>query len=46
LEDEGLIERGRQQVTILSRQGLTKASCECYQLIRARVASHLPKTYK
>jgi hypothetical protein len=20
-------------------------SCECYQLVRARVASHLPKTY-
>jgi CRP-like cAMP-binding protein len=46
LEREGLIDRGRQQVTILRRQGLTKASCECYQLIRARVASHLPKTYK
>jgi CRP-like cAMP-binding protein len=46
LEHEGLIDRGRQQVTIISRQGLTKASCECYQLIRARVASHLPKTYK
>ena len=46
LEHEGLIDRGRQQVTIVSRQGLTKASCECYQLIRARVASHLPKTYK
>jgi hypothetical protein len=21
------------------------ASCECYQLVRARVAFHLPKTY-
>jgi CRP-like cAMP-binding protein len=45
LERAGLIERGRQQVTILQRQGLIKASCECYQLVRARVASHLPKTY-
>jgi CRP-like cAMP-binding protein len=45
LERAGLIERGRQQVTILDRQGLTKVSCECYQLVRARVAFYLPKTY-
>ena len=45
LEDAGLIARGRQQVTILDRQGLTKASCECYQLVRTRIAHHLPKTY-
>jgi CRP-like cAMP-binding protein len=45
LERAGLIERGRRQVTILDRQGLTEASCECYQLVRARVAFHLPKTY-
>ena len=29
LERGGLIEGGRQQVTILDRQGLTQASCEC-----------------
>ncbi len=45
LERAGLIERGRRQVTILDRQGLTEESCECYQLVRTRVASHLPKTY-
>jgi CRP-like cAMP-binding protein len=45
LERAGLIERGRQQVTILDRPGLMAASCECYQLVRERVASHLPKTY-
>jgi len=45
LERAGLIARGRRQVTILDRQGLVAASCECYQLVRARVASHLPKTY-
>jgi CRP-like cAMP-binding protein len=44
-ERAGLIERGRRQVTILDRQGLTKASCECYQLVRKRIAFHLPKTY-
>jgi CRP-like cAMP-binding protein len=45
LERAGLIERGRRQVTILDRQGLTETSCECYQLVRARLAFHLPKTY-
>ena len=42
LEHAGLIERGRQQVTILDRQGLIAA---CYELVRARTAHHLPKTY-
>jgi CRP-like cAMP-binding protein len=45
LERAGLIERGRQRVTILDRPGLIEASCECYQLVRTRVAFHLPKTY-
>jgi CRP-like cAMP-binding protein len=45
LEGVGLIARGRREVTILDRQGLIAASCECYRLVRARVASHLPKTY-
>jgi len=45
LERAGLIEQGRRQVTVLDRKGLTKASCECYQLVRARLAYHLPKTY-
>jgi DNA-binding MarR family transcriptional regulator len=45
LEDAGLIERGRRQVTILDRQGLSEESCECYQLVRTRLAFHLPKTY-
>jgi CRP-like cAMP-binding protein len=45
LERAGLIARGRRQVTILKRQGLVKASCECYQLVRARMTFHLPKTY-
>jgi CRP-like cAMP-binding protein len=45
-ERAGLIERGRRQVTILDRQGLTEISCECYQLVRARLAFHLPRTYE
>ena len=45
LEEAGLILRGRGQATILDRQGLIKASCECYQLVRQRVASHLPQSY-
>ena len=43
LEHAGLIERGLRQVTILDRQGLIEGSCECYQLVRTRVAFHLPK---
>ncbi len=45
LERAGLIARGRRQVTILDRQGLLDVSCECYRLVRARVAFHLPRTY-
>jgi len=45
-ERAGLIERGRRQVTIIDRQGLTEASCECYRLVRTRLAFHLPKTYE
>ena len=44
LERAGLIVRGRRQHD-LDRQGLAKASCECYQLVRMRIAQHLPKTY-
>src|SRR5271155_4786313 len=45
LERGGLIARGRRKITILDRQGLMAASCECYQLVRGRVAFHLPKTF-
>ena len=45
LERAGLLLRGRREVTILNRRGLREASCECYQLVRARVTFHLPKTY-
>jgi CRP-like cAMP-binding protein len=45
LEGAGLIVCGRSQVTIIDRQGLEEASCECYRLVRMRVASYLPKTY-
>jgi CRP-like cAMP-binding protein len=45
LERDGLITRGRRQITIIDRKGLLQASCECYPMIRARFASYLPKTY-
>ena len=44
-ERAGLIAHGRRQVTIRNRPGLMEASCECYQLVRTRLAFHLPKTY-
>jgi CRP-like cAMP-binding protein len=45
LERTGAIHTSRGEVTILDRQSLIEASCECYQMIRTRIASHLPKTY-
>jgi CRP-like cAMP-binding protein len=45
MEHAGLIARGRRHVSLLDRQGLMAASCECYQLVRARITFHLPKTY-
>ena len=45
LQQTGLIQSSRNRVTILDRDGLIRASCECYLLVRARIAQHLPKTY-
>jgi CRP-like cAMP-binding protein len=45
LERDGLIACDRGRITILDRTGLISASCECYQVVRARLAHHLPKTY-
>jgi CRP-like cAMP-binding protein len=45
LESSGRIELRRRQVTILDRQGLKEDSCECYQIVRERIAYHLPKTF-
>jgi CRP-like cAMP-binding protein len=45
LAREGSIAHGRHQITIVNRQSLMAASCECYQLVRTRIAHHLPKTY-
>jgi CRP-like cAMP-binding protein len=45
LERAGSIECGRGQVTILDRPRLMQASCECYRLVRERIAQRLPKTY-
>lgn len=45
LENQGLIKRGRRHITIVNRTGLVRVSCECYQIVRARFASHFPKNY-
>ena len=45
IEKSGLVEIGRRRVTILDRDGLTEAACECYQIVRKRTAHYLPKTY-
>lgn len=44
-ERAGLIDYRRGRVEILDRDGLVEASCECYLLVRTRIAQHLPKTY-
>jgi CRP-like cAMP-binding protein len=46
LERAGLVKRGRREVTIIDRNGLVEAACECYQLVRSRIADHLPKTFE
>ena len=45
LESVGAIERGRRRVRIRDRLALIGEACECYQIVRARTASHLPQTY-
>ncbi len=45
LQGNGLIACGRGKVTIRDRAGLMRASCECYRVVRARIAHHLPRTY-
>jgi CRP-like cAMP-binding protein len=38
LEKAGLITHGRGTITVINRQGLEKAACECYRIIKARQA--------
>ena len=45
-EKAGLVAPGQRQIVVLDRKGLVQASCECYQLVRKRIAFHLPKTYQ
>jgi CRP-like cAMP-binding protein len=45
LQRTGLIDCSRKRISIRNRDGLIGASCECYMLVRARIAQHLPKTY-
>jgi len=46
LEREHLIGVARGRVAILDHDGLKKVSCECYQLVRMRIAAHLPQTFE
>ena len=45
-EKAGLVASGQRQIVVLDRKALVQASCECYQLVRKRIAFHLPKTYQ
>jgi CRP-like cAMP-binding protein len=44
-EKAGLVAPGQREIVVLNRKALLQASCECYQLVRKRIAFHLPKTY-
>lgn len=46
LAGAGSVAPERRQIVLLDRQGLMAASCECYQVVRSRIAAHLPKTYE
>lgn len=46
LADAGLVASARRRIVLLDRNGLMEASCECYQVVRSRIAAHLPKTYE
>jgi CRP-like cAMP-binding protein len=45
LQDAGLIRYSRGRVTVLDREGLEKAACECYGIIRGELERllHLPR---
>lgn len=43
LQDAGLIDYSRGRITIVDRLGLERASCECYQVVRAHFDRLLPK---
>ena len=45
-EKAGLVAPGQRQIVVLNRKDLLQTSCECYQLVRKRIAFHLPKTYQ
>ena len=45
LRRAGVIQSDRKRLIIRDRDGLIRASCECYMLVRTRTARHLPKTY-
>lgn len=45
LEEERIVKIGRRKITLVSRDALLRKSCECYQLVRLRIAQHLPRTF-
>jgi hypothetical protein len=38
LQKAGLITHGRGNITVINREGLEKAACECYRTIKDRQA--------
>ena len=44
LQDEGLVRYTRGRVEIVDREGLERASCECYRVVRAHTERLLPRS--
>ena len=45
LQRKGIIQSSRKRLTIGDRTRLIRESCECYVVVRNRIAHHLPKTF-
>jgi predicted MarR family transcription regulator len=42
LQKSGLIQTARGKIKILNRKGLEERACECYSVIRERIATVIP----
>jgi hypothetical protein len=42
LEETGLVGHRRGHISVEDRAGLERASCECYEIVRAEIATVVP----
>ncbi|MBE9166090.1 winged helix-turn-helix domain-containing protein [Pleurocapsales cyanobacterium LEGE 06147] len=46
LQSAGLIHASRGKITILNREGMKEAACECYQIVKKELDRYLAKKIK